>query len=44
LPNNVVKAVVKPGSGELCLPREDGLDTSYVDLVTPNPVIPRATL
>merc|ERR1739848_655619 len=31
-PNNVLKAVVEPGSGELCLPREaeDGLDISYI--------------
>jgi len=47
-PNNVLKAVVEPGSGELCLPREaeaeDGLDISYIDLVTPDLVTPSLPL
>ena len=43
-PNNVLKAVVEPGSGELCLPREEGLDTSYIDLVTPDLVTPSLSL
>jgi hypothetical protein len=42
-PNNVLKAVVEPGSAELCLPREEGLDTSYIDLVTPASASPATT-
>lgn len=42
-PNNVLSAVVEPGSGELRLPREEGLDTSYIDLVTPSPSLTSAT-
>merc|ERR1711936_1468249 len=32
------------GSGKLCLPREEGLDTSYIDLVTPGLVTPSLSL
>merc|ERR1711936_447677 len=43
-PNNVLKAMVDPGLGELCLPREEGLDTSYIDLVTPDLITPSLSL
>jgi len=43
-PNNVLKAMVDPGLGELRMPREEGLDTSYIDLVTPDLITPSLSL